>query len=166
MTAKLLSVAVLLAVACSPQSPKPAEPPAQPQSTASSERLDPFVVMIDAERWGVIIDKAMDGARQADVPFAGADQSDLYRADAALKSGAASLLDLRNEICVKGMLAGAACDLKDWPDWTREPPTDKTPIEELDRRSRWLGEVMGPFTDAGCEAGRKATGENLFCSVE
>jgi hypothetical protein len=156
----------MLAAACSPQGPKPVEPapPAQPQSTVSSENLDPFVVMVDAERWSVIIDKAMEGAREA--MALGDDAGDLYRADAALKSGAASLIELRNQVCRQGLVAGAACELKDWPDWTLDPPTGDTPIEELDRRSRWLGETMGPFTEAGCEAGRKATGEDLFCSVE
>jgi hypothetical protein len=164
---KLLSAAAsLVFAACSPQAPRPAEPapPAQPQAAAPSEPLDPFVVMIDAERWGVIIDKAMEGAREATPPTV--DPGDLYRADAALKNGAASLIELRNEVCGQGLLTGVACDLKDWPEWTREPPSDKTPIEEIDRRSRWLGEVMGPFAEAGCEAGRKATGEDLFCSVE
>jgi hypothetical protein len=162
---KLLCAVVAFAtVACSPQAPKSAEPPAQP--APSTEKLDPFVVMVDAERWGVIMDKAMDGAIQADVPSAGVDLSELYRADKALKSGAASLIELRNQVCGQGLVTGAACDLKDWPAWTREPPTGDTPIEELDRRSQWLGATMAPFTDAGCEAGRKATGEELFCSVE
>jgi hypothetical protein len=122
--------------------------------------------MIDAERWGVIMDKAMDGAIQADVPSAGVDLSEPYRADKALKSGAARLVELRNQVCGQGLVTGDACELKDWPEWTREPPTGDTPIEELDRRSQWLGETMAPFTDAGCEAGRKATGEAMFCSVE
>jgi hypothetical protein len=163
---KLLCAAVVLVAACSPQAPKPVDPAplAQPQPTASIERLDPFVVMVDAERWGVIIDKAMEGALEAMAPAA--DPTDLYRADAALKNGAASLVELRNQVCRQGLVTGAVCELKDWPSWTLEPPTGDTPIEELDRRSRWLGETMGPFTEAGCEAGRKATGEDLFCSVE
>jgi hypothetical protein len=164
----LPAIALLVLAGCNPEAPKPepTPPPIKPQTAASSEPLDPFVVMIGAERWGVIIDKAMDGAREADVPSAGVDLSDLYRADKALKSGAARLIELRNQVCGQGLVSGAACELKDWPDWTREPPSDKTPIEEIDRRSQWLGEAMQPFTDAGCEAGRKATGEELFCSVE
>ena len=51
--------------------------------------------MVDAERWGVIIDKAMEGAREADVPSAGVDESDMFRADRALKSGAARLIERR-----------------------------------------------------------------------
>ena len=151
----LLAIAGIVLTACQPPS---ATAPAQ-----SGERLDPFVVMVDAERWGVIIDKAMDGAREAQ---AAADESELYRADAALKNGAARLIELRNKACGQGLVGGPACALPDWPAWTREPPTEKTPIEELDRRSRWLGEIMQPFTEAGCEAGRRATNDDQFCSVE
>jgi hypothetical protein len=167
-----LGIAVVALAACQPpqqqeaaKTPEPAPPVASAPATPK-EPLDPFVVAIDAGRWGVIIDKAIDGAREADVPTAGVDESDLYRADKSLKNGAASLIELRNQVCGQGLVTGAACDLKDWPAWTREPPTDKTPIEELDRRSQWLGEIMQPFTDAGCEAGRKATRDDMFCSVE
>jgi hypothetical protein len=67
---------------------------------------------------------------------------------------------------VKALVTGAACNLGEWPGWTREPPTDKTPIEEIQRRSDWLSGQMDRFTSVGCEAGRKATGDELFCSVE
>jgi hypothetical protein len=166
---KVRAAAVLLALAaCVPQEPQPAEqpPPSPPQDASPSAPLDPFVVMIDAERWGVIIDRAMEGARMAAIPSADFDQSEMYRADAALKEGAAALIELRNRVCGQGLVTGDACQLRDWPEWTREPPTDQTPIEEIERRSQWLGEIMGPFTAAGCEEGRKATGEDLFCSVE
>jgi hypothetical protein len=102
----------------------------------------------------------------AATPSADFDQSEMYRADAALKEGAAALIELRNRVCGQGLVTGDACQLRDWPEWTREPPTDQTPIEEIERRSQWLGEIMGPLTAAGCEEGRKATGEDLFCSVE
>lgn len=138
------------------------EPP--PSASSSSDPLDPFVLMIGAERWGVIIDKARDGVREA--PGDAQLESDMYRADVALKSGAASLIVLRNEACAKGLVTGAACNLADWPAWTREPPTDRTPIDEIQRRSDWLSEQMDPFTSVGCEAGRKATGDDMFCSVE
>jgi hypothetical protein len=160
----LLACAAL--AACQPQQQQQAAaPPAEPAAPAEpAEKLDPFVVMVDAERWGVIIDKAREGVREA--PGGSLSDSEMFRADAALKSGSASLLELRNQVCAKGLVNGAACELKDWPAWTHEPPTASTPIEEIDRRSQWLGETMQPFTDAGCEAGRKATNEELFCSVE
>ena len=138
----------------------------QPADTVRAESLDPFVVMIGAERWGVIIDKARDGVRDAPGPEDAYFENEMYRADVALKSGAARLIELRNEACAKGLLTGAACELGDWPAWTREPPTDRTPIEEIQRRSDWLSEKMAPFTSVGCEAGRRATADELFCSVE
>ena len=162
----LLACAALVLAACQPQQQQAAAPPAEPAATAQpAEKLDPFVVMVDAERWGVIIDKAREGVREAPGSVAYSD-NEMFRADAALKSSSAGLLELRNEACTKGLVTGAACDLKDWPAWTREPPTASTPIEEIDRRSQWLSETMQPFTDAGCEAGRKATKDDLFCSVE
>lgn len=153
----LLALAAPVLVAC--------QQPTQSPQTAAEEPLDPFVVMIGAERWGVIIDRALEGVREA--PYANAAlEADMYRADRALKSAAAKLIELRNEACVKGLVAGAGCTLGEWPAWTREAPTGSTPIDEIQRRSDWLSEQMAPFTSAGCEAGRKATGDELFCSVE
>lgn len=172
MAARLVVAGLCLSVlaACNPQTPvaapQQAEQKPPPAATTPSEPLDPFVVMVDAERWGVIIDKAMEGAREADVPSAGVDESDMFRADRALKSGAARLIELRNQVCGQGLVKGDACLLKDWPAWTQEPPTDKTPIEEIQRRSDWLSMAMDPFTSAGCDAGRKASKDDLFCSVE
>lgn len=162
-----------LMTACSPQTPGPQQQAATPvtapapepqQGNTPAEDLDPFVVMIGAERWTVILDKALEGVIQA--PDPAGDRTDLYRADAALKRGAAMVIELRNSVCGKGLVTGEQCNLPEWPAWTRELPTGDTPIEEIDRRSAWLDEVMAPFTDAACEAGRKASGDELFCSVE
>jgi hypothetical protein len=158
MPAKLVVVAAAILLAACQQAPSP--------QSDTSELLDPFVVMIGAERWGVIIDKAREGVREAPGPTDAYHENEMYRADASLKSSAASLIELRNEACVKALVTGAACNLGDWPAWTKEPPTDKTSIEEIQKRSDWLSSQMDPFTTVGCEAGRKATGDNLFCSVE
>lgn len=161
-----------LLMACSPQAPVAATPEAPPapvaeqQGNTPSEDLDPFVVMIGAERWTVILDKALEGAREAPDPASAAEETDLYRADAAVKNGAAMVIELRNRVCRKGLVTGEACVLPEWPAWTRELPTGGTPIEEIDRRSGWLDTVMAPFTAAGCEAGRKAMNDEMFCSVE
>ena len=164
----LLASAVLMLAACQPQQraaqqQPAATPPAEP--AAPSEPLDPFVVSIDAQRWSIIIDKALDGTRQA----SGADalyDNELFRADVALKSGAANLIELRNEICGKGLLTGDACKLSDFPAWTREPPALDVTVQQTDARSQRLSTASDPFTSVGCEAGRKATKDDLFCSVE
>ncbi len=175
MAGKLALAGLLIAAiaACSPEKPPAAPqqaeapaPAATPQGNTPTEDLDPFVVMIGAERWTVILDKAIEGAREAPDPTGVAEETDLYRADAALKNGAAMVIELRNRVCRKGLVTGAACTLPEWPAWTREPPTGSTPIEEIDRRSGWLDTVMAPFTDAGCDAGRKALKDDMFCSVE
>ncbi len=158
---------------CSPQTQTPAPeqqagaPAAvEPQQGATPpEDLDPFVVMIGAERWTVILERSIEGAIQATDANA-IERTDLYRADAALKRGAAMVIELRNWVCGKGLVTGADCNLPEWPAWTRELPTGDTPIAEIDRRSGWLDEVMAPFTSAACEAGRKATADDMFCSVE
>lgn len=163
--------AMIALQACGPQAPETpvksaeAPPEVQPGNTPA-EDLDPFVVMIGAERWTVILDKAQQGAIEAPQPASAADETDLYRADAALKRGAAQVIELRNVVCGKGLVTAEACKLPAWPAWTLEPPTGDTPIQEIDRRSAWLSEVMSPFTDAGCEAGRKANTDEMFCSVE
>lgn len=160
-------------IACSPQTPTApvqeaavSQPVAEQHGNTPPEDLDPFVVMIGAERWTVILDKALEGAREAPDSNAVTTEGDLYRADAALKRGAAMVVQLRNQVCSKGLVTGAACNLPDWPAWTMAPPTGDTPIAEIDRRSGWLDTVMAPFTEAGCEAGRKATNDEMFCSVE
>lgn len=166
------AIAMMALQACGPQTPAsqqtaaPAKPPEAQQGNTPPEDLDPFVVMIGAERWTVILDKAHEGAIQAPEPASAAEQTDLYRADAALKRGAAQVIELRNLVCGKGLVPVEACVLPEWPAWTHEPPTGDTPILEIDRRSAWLSEVMSPFTDAGCAAGKAATKDDMFCSVE
>ena len=138
--------------------PSPQSPPAEP--------LDAFVVAVDAERWGVIIDKALDGVTEAAYANAALEASDALRTDTALKSGAARLIVLRNDVCKRGLLTKEECLFSAWPAWTLEPPSAAIPLETLDRRSAWLGATMARFTAVGCAAGIKASGEDLFCSVE
>lgn len=163
--------AALMFVACQPQqqaAQTPAEPAAPVQvaePATPAEPLDPFVVSIDAQRWSILIDKGIDGVRET----SGSDalyEDQLFRADVALKSGAANLIELRNEICGKGLLTGDACKLPDFPAWTREPPQVGVTVQQIDERSQWLSKASDPFTALGCEAGRKATKDDLFCSVE
>jgi hypothetical protein len=173
----LLVVALLGAFATGCSFQTQTETPAQEQQAVAApavepqqgntpiEDLDPFVVMIGAERWTVILDRATEGAMAA-TDAAASERSDLYRADAALKRGAAQVIELRNWVCGAGLVTGADCNLPEWPAWTRELPTGDTPIGEIDRRSAWLSEVMDPFTTAACEAGRKASNDDMFCSVE
>lgn len=160
-------------MACSPQTSTASVPVEAAQAPALAQQgntppedLDPFVVMIGAERWTVLLDKALEGAREAPEAASAAEETDLYRADAAVKNGAARLIELRNRLCRKGLVTGDACNLPEWPAWTRELPTGDTPLAEIDRRSGWLDTVMAPFTEAGCAAGRKATNDDMFCSVE
>lgn len=171
----LLSAVALLAFAgCQKAADSPSPAPSQMASAAPSaapttpatpsEPLDPFVVSVDAQRWGVLISKARDGVREAPTPPGAPEDTDLFRADRSLKNSAAELLQLRNDACMRGLATGAACTLGEWPAWTLEPPSPNTPIEEIDRRSQWLSTQMSALTEIGCDAGRKT--DEMFCSVE
>lgn len=174
------TLAAMLATGCAtaqpPAAPPADAPPAQQLGNTPPEDLDPFVVMIGAERWTVILDRATEGAMAAPYNVVRITDSDddeglwpddeKFRADVALKRGAAQVIILRNIVCEKGWVTGDACELPPFPAWTHELPSWTTSLEELDQRSAWLSEVMDPFTSAGCEAGRKATSDDMFCSVE
>lgn len=137
----------------------------QPQQPAEAEKLDPFVVMIGAERWGVLIDKAMEAVREH-VPTTDADfENEVLRADRATKDGALAMLVLRNEICGRGLMRGPDCDVA-IPAWVHEAPTSATPLKVIDDRSEWLSIAMDKFVAYGCEQGRQRTGEQMYCSVE
>ncbi|HVY87792.1 MAG TPA: hypothetical protein VG942_02935 [Hyphomonadaceae bacterium] len=162
MSTKLATIALtaLAFAACGEKAP------AASGASGSKEPLDPFVVSIDAQRWGVIVDRAMEGAKEAPYADDKVLENQLFNADVALKSAAANLVQLRNEVCAKGLVTGEACTLKDFPAWTREPPSATTSVEEIEKRSHWLSSQLDPFTHAGCEAGKKATNNEQFCSVE
>ncbi|MDP3739788.1 MAG: hypothetical protein Q8R02_20540 [Hyphomonadaceae bacterium] len=163
--------AALVLAACQPpqqsaQAPaEPATPQQAVQPATLSEPLDPFIVSIDAQRWAILIDKGLEGVRETS-GMDGLYDDQLFRADVALKSGAANLIELRNEICGKGLLKDEACKLPDFPAWTREPPATGVTVEQINERSQWLSTASDPFTAFGCEAGRKAMKDDLFCSVE
>jgi hypothetical protein len=174
-TAILAGTFILALAACNNEQPQqqaaapsaePAPAPEPQQGNTPPEDLDPFVVMIGAERWTVLLDRAIEASIEASDPAGRDDLGDLYRTDAALKYGAAQVIELRNRVCTKGLVTGDACNLPAWPAWTTEMPNATTPLAELDRRSGWLDEVMAPFVTAACESGRQTSKDELFCSVE
>lgn len=144
--------------------PPAAQPPAA-QPDPNAEPLDPFVVMIGAERWTVLLDKALEGTREAPAPAA-IDETDQSRADRATRDAAAMLLILRNQQCAKGHLKGDDCTIANWPAWASEPPNPNTPLATIDDRAGWVGETMQKYTDKGCELGKAALKDDMFCSVE
>jgi len=162
-------LAALALAACQPpqapqqQASQPQAPP--PASQAPAEPLDPFVVMTGAERWTVLLDKALEGTREAPSPSA-VDETDQARADRATRDAAATLLVLRNRQCAKGLLSGDDCKIANWPAWASEPPDPNTPLATIDERSSWVGETMQKYVDKGCEAGKAALKDDMFCSVE
>jgi hypothetical protein len=135
------------------------------EQARSHAEPDPMVLMIETGRHGVLIDRALEGVREH---AQGDDQqlaeNENLRADRAVKDGAVALIGLRNEICGRGLLKGADCNIS-LPSWASEPPTDRTSLKVIQQRSDWLDTAMSKFVELGCEAGRKAT-DYQFCSVE
>ena len=124
--------------------------------------IDAFGLVIEAERWGVLIDKA-----GADMNAPGDEDSDLYRIDEALRSGALELVRLRDKLCASGVSPETTCVRVDLPDWVMAAPdTEATPLSTYQERSDWLGGELWPLVDAGCAAVRAETGDETACSVE
>ena len=146
--------------------PGVAAEPSTAQQEAAPE-IDGFTLAIEAGRWGVLLDRASDGLEMA--PFADVDTEDDYplQIDASLKRSAARLLALRAEYCGDKIEPdSAACSKLDWPAWVLETPRSDQALDVLAARSEWLGAAIGDVVEAGCEAGRLQTGDELFCSVE
>jgi hypothetical protein len=156
----ILAMALMLAGCITKQGP---DAPPPPEITDQTEL---FILMVETERWGVLLGRAREGVWQSPHSEGAPDESDMARADRAVKSGAAELILLRNAICSRGMLSASECELGDWPAWTLEPPRSDTPPSVIQQRSDWLSLTMERFVALGCEAGRKVTDDYQFCSVE
>ncbi len=172
------NIAVLIlasgfAAACGPseQSVVSAEAPlktTEPDAVVADSDIDLFTLVIDAERWGVMMDNAGYGATAFAMRETQPMRSDLFRLDYALRSGARQLIALRDGLCVDGLDAETTCVSLALPEWVLAAPDDVEGVSmaEYQARSDWLGEQAQPFIAAGCEAGRVATGEEMFCAVE
>ncbi len=138
-----------------------------PQSESSAENIpdetiDPFYLAIEAERWNVMLENAL--GRQSDRPSATDENDDVLRVHRALQAGVANLIQLRDDVCRKGLLDIGECQGIDIPDWAVDWEADLPTLSELQARSDWLGEAIQPFVDVACQ---NDTGEwVLACMVE
>ncbi|MCG8440346.1 MAG: hypothetical protein MI723_00915 [Caulobacterales bacterium] len=132
--------------------------------TAAQEEAAPdlWALVIESERWGVLMDRAMDGI--ADAPAV--EESDAARADAALRDGALQLFALRRRACAAGLVDADECGALAAPDWLGAPLEPPPSPAEIAGRSEWLGAAAQPFIAAGCAAGEARTGDAMFCAVE
>ncbi len=131
--------------------------------SGDSDDIDPFSLVIEAERWGVMIDNARNGFAVSERLLPSTGETDLERIDKALRSGALELIRLRDEACRAG---SSECVRIELPDWVFDPPDKVTTLDEYALRSVWLGEAANRLVASGCDAGRTATSEEMFCAVE
>lgn len=142
-----------------------------PQDAASDP--DPWALTIAAERYGVLIDRAFEGAVEGPpaltAPEEGDDEDLRLRARAALHANVLGLYRLRALTCGSGLTGGDACGPAPAPDWLGEPHDAVVSWVEIDRRTQWLAAAAAPFIAAGCDAGDSRItdhGAPRFCSVE
>lgn len=166
----LLMISALVLSACiAPQVPPPTPlPPAY-----TEEQLDPFVLQIEAGRWSVLADRALEGvnlvtgrAKPAPIPLS---EDALARLDinASINQSLLSLITLVSASCEAGIASAEQCAAFALPDWFAAPQSDTPPdLFTLRQRSDWIGEQTFAFTDAPCALGREISEDYLFCSVE
>jgi hypothetical protein len=136
----------------------------EPSPTADD--LDPFILMTNAERRAILVERAIEGVDLAPVRDPDTLASDAERADAALKRAGLAFVTLRARACQSGLAAAEVCDGPPLPDWVFEAPTASTSPEILFEREAFIARLTGPLVEIGCAAGVAATSEELFCSVE
>ena len=141
------------------------------QTIRKVETIDPFTLAIDAERWTVMMDNASMGATAAALenrPSGGYEERDMrYRIDFALRSGVRQLLALRDSLCVDGHSIEVSCNSLELPGWVTDAPAPMfTSLEEFQARSDWMGEQIAPLVSIGCELGKNASNDEMFCAVE
>ena len=133
--------------------------------------IDAFTLVIDAERWGVMMDNASVGATAHALEKRASDaleERDMrYRIDFALRSGVRQLIALRDGLCVDGHSPEISCNTIELPAWVREAPAPlNTSLQEFQARSDWLGEMSNPLIGIGCKLGVDASADEMFCAVE
>ncbi len=153
---------VLTACAAAPS----ADPAAAPQPDVSDD--DAWVTIIEAERYGVMIDRATQGAIEGPPAMTAPDPSDRERAAAATQHAAHAIYRLRDIVCAHKTVAPAACGPLPPPAWLGAAPGEEPSWAEIRARIDWVTEHMQPYVDAGCDAGRSRqnSDEPDYCSVE
>ena len=161
----------LAACATEPQTriaPGEAEPDVATPAIVSEPSFDEvFNLVIETERHSVMIGNAMHGVSVNMMDDRLDDGAEIYRVDHALRSGVRDLIALRDALCIQRIEPDTTCHSIQIPAWVMSPPdVEGTSLAEYQARSEWLSEIMQPYISAGCDVGRNATGEEMFCAVE
>lgn len=161
----ILPAAAFTLAACASAEPALTPEQAALEAAYEAERNDPFILMVSIERYTVLIDLAYEGAGE---PPYDENETDMARATQATYEAARELYRLRERVCAGGLVEPDACGPLPPPDWLGAPPLEVADADEINRRILWLELAMGPFVDAGCDAGdaRRSPDDPPFCSVE
>jgi hypothetical protein len=154
-----------LAIFSSGCAARPSAQDAELAAAIEAERNDPFILMISAERYVVLIGLAQDGAG---TPSHDENATDMARATRATLEAARELYRLRDTVCGTDLITDEACGPLPPPAWLGASPLEVADADEINRRLEWLEGAMGPFLAAGCGAGdaRQGPDDPPFCSVE
>ena len=166
MKAEACAGLALLALAASACAAAPSQAPPPVPAGEAGEPIDAFDLAIAAGRWSVLIERSREGLYRRPFDPAAPDEDDRLRIDASLKTSALAMLALRAELCRFGEGGPEPCAPLTVPGWVVEPPSAGLSLEELEARNDWVGEQTFRFIGAGCEIGRRESGDDLFCSVE
>ncbi|HEX6398502.1 MAG TPA: hypothetical protein VFZ95_13840 [Steroidobacteraceae bacterium] len=138
-------------------------------STSASEPLDDNDLAMDATRYELLVDRALEAA---DVVLAGSSNPRKHNpacanpyADLAFKRAAIKLLALRQTLIGHDDLLPAGSRSLKLPAWVFEPPGCIS-AQVLEQRHDWLGRQVEAMTNRVCERAFAKTNEVYYCSVE
>ena len=152
----VMAMGMMALVACADTDKTP------PETDAPVQDIDPFALAIETGRWEVMIDNGLRAHHMFQSPQ---DESEAARSDRSLKAGARRLLDLRDQLCGAGVVDRDSCDGLALPAWVTAYSGEMPDLAELQRRSDWLGEALGPFEAAACSQVPEAE-RMSWCGVE
>ncbi|MGD2133831.1 MAG: hypothetical protein PVI23_13635 [Maricaulaceae bacterium] len=170
-------LSIIAAAACAACASTEAAPPAMneaaaPGSASATEASftegDVWAMTLEAERYSYLISLAREGAIEGPPAMTLEDETDLERATEALHYAVIELYMLRDRVCETGLAGSEDCARLAPPAWFGEPVGTVADAAEVRRRIDWLTDVMWPFVEAGCDAGRSRQGpdEPDYCAVE
>lgn len=144
------------------------EPTPTLSATPSPEIHDAFSMVIEAERFSIMVDNALSASDQASSqPGAQSVDEDLLRIDLALREGARNLLQLRDALCMDGHAVEDSCVAISLPEWVMTAPDPaNVSLDEYRKRIDWLGAASGKLAYIGCEAGKAASENEYLCAIE
>lgn len=158
--------ALLLALAlgaCVPVAEKEDDAPATPAAP------DPMALNIEIGRYGVMLDQV----HELTAPRSGPNELDpttpgeLAR---ALRETVWAYNRERSALCAKGLFREVACGPAYEPVWISETPALPPTLEEIESRSRAVGEEVTRFWGAVCEDARSRAESDeerfLICAIE